>query len=486
MPSLGLNYKNCIDGKWCGSESLRQFDVRNPANWDEVLHSYPKSSAFDVVRAVDSAHAAFDLWRQVPLSEKLSIMRRAGELIREYRDSIARIITSENGKLLSESLVEIDSALLEMEYQAGEGARQFGVSADCFQGGISGQSRKEPLGVISAIIPWNFPFNVPFRKLVPALLAGNTAVLKPAGQTPAVGEVVTQIFHAAGLPANVLQFVTGSGAELSSALVEHKAIKAVTFTGSTEVGRDIAVIAATTFTRTQLEMGGKNPLVVLRDADLDAAAQAAAVGAFSCAGQWCTATSRLIVERDIADDLVAKILKRAQDLVLGGGTSTGASMGPVCGEQQMVNILRHIETAKDQGARLITGGNRACDDHLADGCFIQPTIFDDVTPDMDIASEEVFGPVLAVMRVDTYEEALQLANDVPYGLSSSIFTNDYEKAMHFTEHSEVGLTHVNIHSAYKEPQLAFGGYKESGFGLPEAGSTGIQFFQEEKAIYLKK
>jgi len=486
MTRLSLNYKNFIDGQWCESKSARRFDVRNPADWREVVHSYPKSTSEDVARAIAGAARVFQSWSSVSLAEKATIMRRTAELIREHRDTIAAIITLENGKLLSESLVEIDSALLELEFQVGEGVRQFGTSGESFKGGIAAHSRKEPLGVVSAISPWNFPFNVPFRKLVPALMAGNTAILKPAGQTPAVGELVAWLFNEAGLPSGVLQFVTGSGAELSSALVADPAVEAVTFTGSTEVGRQIAILAANTFTRTQLEMGGKNPLVVLSDADLDAAAEAAVIGAFSCAGQWCTATSRLIVESDVADVLIEKIVQLTDSLVLGRGDDGLATMGPVCGKHQLDNILSDIETAKSQGAELLMGGGRVAAEGLEHGCFVQPTIFDHVTPTMAIAKEEVFGPVLSIMRVSHYPEALSLANDVPFGLSSSIFTTNFEKAIHFTEHSEVGLTHVNIHSAYKEPQLCFGGYKESGFGLPEAGSAGIQFFQEEKAIYYKK
>jgi len=486
MPSLTLSYKNFIDGSWSDSKSQRSYDVRNPADLTEVLHSYPKSSETDVNQAIDSASIKFEAWKLVPLAEKASIMRRLAELIRQHRDQIASIITLENGKLISESQVEIDSAILELEYQVGEGLRQFGTSGDCLKGNMLGISRKEPLGVVSAILPWNFPFNVPFRKLVPALMAGNTAVLKPARQTPAVGEVVATLFHMAGLPAGVLQFVTGSGAELSSSLVAHPNIKAVTFTGSTEVGREIAVMAASTFTRTQLEMGGKNPLLVLSDADLDSAAEAAVVGAFSCAGQWCTATSRLIVENSVADKLIEKIVKLTKRIVLGRGNDTHATMGPVCGQEQFENVIRHIERAREEGAQLIMGGSSSVVDYLKGGCFIEPTIFDCVDDTMAIAKEEVFGPVLAIMRVDSYEEALKLANDTDYGLSSSIFTENLKKALHFTENSEVGLTHVNIHSAYKEPQLCFGGYKDSGFGLPEAGSAGIMFFQEEKSIYYKK
>lgn len=484
--ALELNHRNWIDGKWCASASGRVFAVRNPADLRQVCHEYPLSSAADAEAAIQGAAKAFPAWRATPLGEKIAIFRRAAALIRARRDEIARIITLENGKLLSESLVEIDAAALELEYQIGEGERQSGSMADCYRAGLIGYSRKEPLGVITAIIPWNFPFNVPFRKLGPALMAGNTAILKPASQTPGVGEAVVHILIEAGLPAGVLQFVTGSGGELSDSLISHPLVRAVTFTGSTEVGRSIAVLAGKSFTRTQLEMGGKNPSVVLADADLDLAAQEVSIGAFSCAGQWCTATSRLIVEDSVADDLLNRILVRVAALRLGPGDQAGASMGPVAGGHQLKSILGHLDGARSQKAGIVVGGHQYMDDGLEHGCFIAPTVIDRVTSEFDVFRTEVFGPVLSVTRVRNYEEALAVANDVPYGLSSSVFTRDLEKALHFVEHSEVGLTHVNIHSAYKEPQLAFGGVKESGFGLPEAGRTGIQFFQEEKAVYIRK
>jgi aldehyde dehydrogenase (NAD+) len=347
-------------------------------------------------------------------------------------------------------------------------------------------SRREPLGVVSVIVPWNFPFNVPWRKLGPALMAGNTAIFKPATQTPGVGEAVVQILVEAGLPPGVVQFVTGSGSELSEALVAHPLIRAITFTGSTEVGRRIAQQAARNFARTQLEMGGKNPMVVLRDADLVLASQDAVIGAFSCAGQWCTATSRLIVEEAVADDLLAAVIKRIQAIRLGPGTDVQSTMGPVAGEYQLRSVLDHLARAHAQGAQFATGGGRCEAGELARGCFIEPSLIANGGETLDVAREEIFGPVLTVFRVSDYAEALRLANAVPYGLSSSIYTRDLERALHFVEHTEVGLTHVNVHSAYKEPQQCFGGVKESGFGLPEAGSTGLQFFQEEKSIYIRK
>lgn len=484
--SIRLQHRNHIDGKWCDSSSGRRFAVHDPADLREVCHEYPLSTQEDVERAVRGAHDAFARWRRQPLAERVSILRRAGQIIRDRREEIAGIITRENGKLLPESLTEIDAAALELEYQIGEGERQFGRIGDCYRAGILGYSRREPIGVVSVIVPWNFPFNVPWRKLGPALMAGNTAILKPASQTPAVGEVVMQILVEAGLPAGVVQFVTGSGGELSNALVAHPLVRAVTFTGSTEVGRYIARLASKNFTRTQLEMGGKNPMVVLADSDLDLAAHDAAVAAFSCAGQWCTATSRLIVEEKVADALMTSLLQRTGALRLGSGLQPTATMGPVAGKAQLDSILAHIGRAKDQGARFVAGGERARAAGLEHGCFIEPSIVDNPPVAFDISTTEIFGPVLAVYRVPRYEEALHLANAVPYGLSSSIYTRDLDKALHFAEHSEVGLTHINVHSAYKEPQHSFGGVKESGFGLPEAGATGIQFFQDEKAVYIRK
>lgn len=468
------------------SSSGRRFAVYNPADLHDLCHEYPLSTHEDAETAVRGAQEGFTRWQRVSLGERAAILRRAAQIIRDRREEIAQIVTRENGKLIAESLTEIDAAALELEYQIGEGERAFGRIGDGYRAGILGWSRREPIGVVSVIVPWNFPFNVPWRKLGPALMAGNTAVLKPASQTPAVGEAVMQILIEAGIPDGVVQFVTGSGGELSQALVGHPLVRAVTFTGSTEVGRQIARLASQDFTRTQLEMGGKNPMIVLRDADLDLAVHDATVGAFSCAGQWCTATSRLIVEEAIADDLMADLVKRTALLRLGSGVDSKATMGPVAGKAQLDSIVRHLERAHEQGAHFVAGGSRATGAGLEHGCFIEPSIVDNPPVTLDISTTEVFGPVLAVYRVPSYEAALKLANAVPYGLSSSIYTRDFDKAMHFAEHTEAGLTHINVHSAYKEPQLSFGGVKESGFGLPEAGSTGIQFFQEEKAIYIRK
>lgn len=482
--ALSLQNKNRLDGRWIDSRTNRRFAIQDPADLREVVHEYPLSSSEDVCMGVDSAANFFNEWRRVPVAEKSAIMRRAASLIDTHRDQIAALLTRENGKLLRESRAEIESAVGELHFQVGEGERQFGTNQ--FHRGLAlGYTRKEPLGVVSVIVPWNFPFNVPFRKLVPALMAGNTAIFKPASQTAGVGELVVQILTEAGLPTLALQFVTGSGRELSDALVKSEPVRAVTFTGSTNTGRAIAKSAASNLVRTQLEMGGKNPIVVLADADLELAAEQMAVGAFSCAGQWCTATSRLIVEETVYDELEHLVLQRARGIIVGPGTDPSAQMGPVCGTSQMESVLAHIELAEKQGATRLLGGRQTLEGDLRNGCFALPSLYRVRDRGMAILREEIFGPVVALETASDYEQALQLANDVRYGLSSSIFTSDLEKAIHFAEHSEVGLTHINMHSAYKEPQFCFGGVKESGFGLPEAGSSGIQFFQEEKAVYIK-
>lgn len=484
--TLPLYYKNRLDGRWVDSKTNRRFAIQDPADLRQTVHEYPRSSAEDARVGVDSAARFFKEWRHVPVAEKAAIMRRAAGLIETHRDQIAALLTRENGKLLRESYAEIDSSIGEIHFQAGEGERQCGVANPSHRGLAFGYTRTEPLGVVSVIVPWNFPFNVPFRKLVPALMAGNTAVLKPASQTPGVGELVVQILTEAGLPTPALQFVTGSGGELSDALVSSTPVRAVTFTGSTDTGRAIAQRAASTFVRTQLEMGGKNPIIVLADADLELAADQIAFGAFSCAGQWCTATSRVIAQQTVSDELEHLVLQRARALNVGPGTDPSAQMGPVCGISQLDSVLAHIAVAEKQGAIRLLGGQRATDGSLSHGCFVMPSVYRVPHGGMAISREEIFGPVLALESAASYEHALEMANDVAYGLSSSIFTSDLGKAIHFAEHSEVGMTHVNIHTAYKEPQFSFGGVKESGFGLPEAGSSGIRFFQEEKAVYIKR
>ena len=372
-----------------------------------------------------------------------------------------------------------------MDFQINEGLRLSGEVMPCEQDGVLAYSVRRPLGVVAIICPWNFPFNVPCRKITPALMAGNTCILKPAQLTPGVAAEFVKLYEEAGLPAGVLNFVTGFGSGIGNELVTNRQIKAISFTGSVEVGQSIHKQAAANMTRTQLEMGGKNPLVVLADANLKDAADSAAFAAYACAGQWCTSTSRAVVEKKVLKDFTDLLLERVKKIVVGNGLDPKTTMGPVCGKNQLENILAAIEKGKAEGGRLLAGGNRIVENGLEKGCFIEPTVFADVKSDMFIAQKEIFGPVLSVMSADNFEHAVEIANAVDFGLTSSVYTNDLQKAFKFIDKTDVGMTHVNMHTAFKEPALSFGGVKTSGCGIPEAGHTGIEFFTEHKVVYVK-
>jgi acyl-CoA reductase-like NAD-dependent aldehyde dehydrogenase len=392
-------------------------------------------------------------------------------LMRTRRDEIAAGITRENGKTLREARNEVDSGLREMEYQIAEGLRMCGQTVPVDAGGTLAYSTREPLGPVGIITPWNFPFNVPSRKCTPALMAGNTVVLKPASLTPRTGLLYAELIAAGGAVGN--------------AIVGDPRIKAVSFTGSTAVGKAIQREAARNLTPTQLELGGKNPAIVLADADLDHAVAEIVRAAYTVAGQWCTSTSRVIVVEAIADALTSRLLEAVRGILVRDGAAENSGMGPVCGAQQQKDVLRYIELGKAEGARLLTGGAALAGAGYDGGCFIAPTVFGGVTPSMTIAREEIFGPVLVIVTVRDFEEAVAVANDVAYGLASSIFTNDLKCALTYMERAEVGIAHVNLMTPMREPQLPFGGVKESGAGLPEAGSTAIEFFTHHKVCYVK-
>jgi aldehyde dehydrogenase (NAD+) len=478
-------FRNYVDGEWVASSDGQTFEQRNPADLSVVTGMWPACTVDDARRAIAAAEAAFPAWRALTVYRRADYLRKALALMVERRDAMAHVLTLENGKTLAESRTEIDSAVREMEFQINEGLRLGGRHLPSSSDGVFAYSTRAPLGVVAVISPWNFPFNVPGRKGTPALVSGNTVVFKPASLTPQTGYQFTKLFVDAGLPAGVWNFITGGGGTVGEVLTTDPRVKAVSFTGSTEVGRRIHEKAATTLARTQLEMGGKNPLVVLADADLDAAAQAAVTAAYACAGQWCTSTSRVVVEKDVATDLTERILDHVKAMRVGSGLDESTTLGPVCGEQQLRDILKYIDLGIEEGATLACGGRRITTGALAQGCFIEPTVFVDVRREMRIAQEEIFGPVLSIMVAEDFDDACAIANDVIFGLSSSIYTHDLGKAHRFAELSEVGMTHVNMHTALKEPQWSFGGVKQSGFGVPEAGETGIEFFTEHRVVYIK-
>lgn len=476
-----ITYQDYIDGIWTAPGTEEYFEQRNPADTREVTGLFPHSGAEDARAALDAAERAFPDWRSTSVQRRAGILKRALTLMRERVTDLAKILTRENGKTLAESRAEVNAAIKEMEFQIAEGVRQYGDTLPVEHPGVLAYSKREPLGVVTVVSPWNFPFNVPGRKCTPALMAGNTCVLKPASLTPRTGIEFVRLFHDAGLPKGVLNLVVGPGRTVGEALIADPRVKAISFTGSTAVGKRIQQTVAGSLVRTQLELGGKNPVVVLEDADLEAAVKATARAAFACAGQWCTSTSRAIVLRGVYDRFLARLVEETGKMRVGNGLEPNVDMGPVCGKEQFDGISSAIEEAKKGSARLLIGG----DSLPGDGYFIEPTIFADVDPASKLAQEEIFGPVLSVIPVESFDEAVRVANDVQYGLCSSVFTEDLSRAIEFVEASDVGLTHVNMMTALKEPQFTFGGRKASGFGIPEAGRTGIEFFTQHKVAYLR-
>lgn len=478
-------FKNYINGQWLGADKNKTFEQRNPARLSEITGLFPLSSKDDTLNAIAAAQLAFSTWKALSTIKRAEHLRRVLELMIQRKDEICKILTLENGKTISDSLSEVDAAINEMDFQINEGLRLFGETVPVSIDGVFAYTIKEPLGVVSVISPWNFPFNVPVRKITPALMAGNTCVFKPASLTPQTGSMLTKLFHDACIPDGVFNMLTGSGREVGNILVTDSRIKAISFTGSTEVGMGIHQLAARNATRTQLEMGGKNATVILEDADIDSAVKAVARAAFACSGQWCTATSRVIVLKQVAQKFTEKLVEATKSIIVGDGFDKKVSMGPVCGTDQVETIMRYIEIGKKEGSKLLTGGKRITGNDFQDGCFIEPTIFGNVTPDMKIALEEIFGPVLSIITVENLEEAIKVSNNIKFGLCSSIYTNNLNHAMTFIDQTEVGFTHVNLMTSLKEPQLPFGGIKDSGVGLPEGGKTGIEFFIKYKTVYMK-
>ncbi|HKI70578.1 MAG TPA: aldehyde dehydrogenase family protein [Verrucomicrobiae bacterium] len=477
--------KNYINGKWLDSPSGKKKTNTNPADKRETVSEAPVSTVQDAEQAIQSANNAYAGWSHTPMPQRATLLREVVRRMEEQEDAFVNIITLENGKTLRESQTEFRAAIKEAEFQIAQGRQLGGVHLSSERPGASCYLTRRPLGVASLITPWNFPLNVACRKMFPALVAGNCCVLKPADPTPATAALLFEVMAQLDFPPGVVNFIMGQGSVIGDTLVTHPFVKAISFTGSTEVGLGIARRAAGSPTQVQLEMGGKNPLVVLADADLEKAIDAALLGAFSCSGQWCTSTSRVIVEAKIYDHFLDGLIARTREIVVGDGRDSSSRMGPVTGSKQYETILNYIQIGKNEGARLCVGGQALKEGKLAHGCFIAPTIFADVTPKMRIAQEEIFGPVLSVLKASDFDDALRIANETIYGLSSSIFTNDLAKAQRFIEDSEVGLCHVNLPTAHKEPQLEFGGVKESARGLPEAGRAGIEFFTTHKAVYVK-
>jgi aldehyde dehydrogenase (NAD+) len=481
---MATAYRNLIGGEWVDATGGRTFDDVNPANREEILGAFPRSDATDVDLAVSAAQVAQRSWRNVPAPKRGEIIFKAGEILSARKEELARLMVVEMGKVLKEARGDVQEAIDTAYYMAGEGRRLFGVQAPSELPRKFGVAIRVPVGVVAAITPWNFPIAIPSWKILPALVAGNTVVFKPAQDTPLCAHVFVEILLEAGVPPGVVNLVHGSGEEAGAALVRHPGVDLVSFTGSTEVGRDVATACARLGKRVSLEMGGKNAILVMDDADLGLAVDGAIWGGFGTSGQRCTAASRLIVHDPVLKPFTEKFVERARRLRLGSGLEETTDVGPVINESQLQRIHRYTEAGRGEGAKLLTGGEIAADGDLRKGFFYKPTIFADVEPKMKIAQEEIFGPTVAILRALNLEEAIEISNATSYGLSSAIYTQDINKAFRAVQEIQAGITYVNASTIGAESHFPFGGVRQTGNGHREGGWTVLDIMTEWKTVYI--
>jgi len=478
-------FPNFVGGRKVASKSGETFPDVNPANTDEVVGLFQASAEEDVDDACRAALQAQPGWAATPAPLRGEFLYRAADLLERRFDQLAQEMTREEGKTLPESKGEVRRSINIFRYFGGEGARFFSYQIPSERPGVFCFTQRKPLGVVALITPWNFPSAIPAWKIAPALVSGNAVVIKPSQKAPLSALRLVEALHEVNIPAGVVNCVTGTGARVGHALATHQTIRALSFTGSSAVGNRLREELASRKVRVQLEMGGKNPTIVLRDANLDFAADALVNGAFFGTGQKCTACSRAIIEDPLFEPLLEKLVQKTSALKVGNGMEAGVSVGPAIDADQLETNLRYIEIAKKEGARVLLGGNRLAGGAYDKGHFFQPTILTDVTPNMRIAQEEVFGPVLAVMPASNFEEAIRIANGVAFGLSASIISRDVSHIHQFINRIEAGMIIVNLPTAGVEYQLPFGGTKESSFGMREQGPLAIDFYTESSTVYLK-
>ena len=476
-------FRNLINGNWVDSHSGETFTRKNPAT-GEIIGTFAKSDHRDVDAAVAAAKEAYKSWRLYPAPKRGEILFAAARLLEDRKESLAREMTAEMGKVISEARGDVQEAIDMAYYMAGEGRRMFGQTTPSELRSKFNMSVRRPIGVVGLVTPWNFPMAIPSWKTLPALVAGNTVVLKPATFTPKLSVRFFEILQEAGIPDGVINLVLGSGEAVGTPLIEHPDVPVISFTGSTETGRDVAVAAARLNKRLTLEMGGKNAVIVLEDANLDLAVDAILWSAFGTTGQRCTACSRVIVHRSVHDALSERLAARAKTLKIGDGLDESVTIGPVVSEGQLRTIESYVGIGKEEGARLVTGGNVLTSGELRQGYFHEPTIFDNVTRDMRIANEEIFGPVLSLIPVDSFEEAIDIANSVDYGLSASIFSQDVNNVFRAQQDLNTGILYVNAGTTGAEIHLPFGGTKATGNGHREAGTAAIDFYTEWQSVYI--
>ncbi|SFB44849.1 aldehyde dehydrogenase (NAD+) [Cohnella sp. OV330] len=475
-----LNY---INGKWTESATGKFLPVINPAT-GETLAEVTQSAAEEVDLAVQAAVAAQKSWRLVPAPERAEALYKVAHLLKARKEELAQILTSEMGKVIDEGRGEVQEAIDMAYYMAGEGRRLFGDTVPSELRNKFAMSVRVPVGVAGLITPWNFPIAIASWKSLPALVAGNAVVWKPASETPMIAAEFVKVYEEAGLPAGLVNLVNGSGSVVGNAMVEHPGIDLISFTGSNEVGKRINAQAGALLKRTSLEMGGKNAVIVMDDADLDLAVDGILWSAFGTSGQRCTACSRVIAHESVKAELEGKLLSRMEQLKLGNGLDAAVQVGPVINRASLDRIDSYVRIGKEEGARLLGGGRPATEGGLADGSFYEPTLFTDVKPDMRIAMEEIFGPVVSIIPVGSLEEAIEVNNRVEFGLSSSIFTRDINRAYQAMRDLDTGIVYVNAGTSGAEIHLPFGGTKGTGNGHRDSGVASLDVYTEWKSIYV--
>jgi len=476
-------YQNYIDGQWVSSASGRTFENRSPANNDEVIGLFQESTTADVESALDAAARAFDTWRLVPAPKRAELLRAAAARLVECKETFARDMTREMGKVLEETRGDVQEAIDMTLFMAGEGRRQYGQTVPSELRDKFAMSVRQPLGVCSMITPWNFPMAIPSWKIAPALVCGNTVVFKPATLTPLSAVNFVKVLEEVGIPPGVVNLLTG-GADVGTHMSTHEAVKVVSFTGSTAVGRIVNQHAAEGFKKVHLEMGGKNVIIVMDDAQLELAVEGCLWGGFGTTGQRCTAASRVVVHEKVHDAFLHEFAARAKALRVGDGLDARTQMGPSVSEAQLQTVMKYVDIGRREGATLVTGGRRLDSGTHARGWFHEPTIFSDVQPAMRIAQEEIFGPVVSVMRCRSLDEAIAIGNGVAYGLSASIYTRDINTAFAAMRDMYTGIFYVNAPTIGAEVHLPFGGTKATGNGHREAGTAALDVFSEWKSIYV--
>ncbi len=477
-------YRNFIDGEWVEASTGETFENRNPADTRDVVGIFQKSAKEDVDAAIDAARRAFVKWRLIPAPRRAEIVYAAAQILVERKERFSRDMTREMGKVLKETRGDVQEAIDTAYYMAGEGRRLFGPTTPSELPNKFAMAVRQPLGVCAMITPWNFPMAIPSWKLLPAIVCGNTCVIKPAQDTPLSTFNLVRALVDAGLPKGVINIVTGFGSQVGTPMTEHPEVRAVSLTGSSEVGRIVGTAAAKSFKHCSLELGGKNPMIVLDDANLDLAIEGGLWGGFGTTGQRCTATSRIIVQKGVYGEFIDRFVERAKRLKIGNGLDETVDMGPAINENQLKTDLGYIEIGKSEGARLKCGGNRLSGGEYQCGYFLEPTVFVDVDPKMRIAQEEIFGPVVSIIPCEDLDDAIEIANNIPYGLSSSLYTRDVNRAFKAMRDLYAGITYINAPTIGAEVHLPFGGTKATGNGHREGGIGAIDFYTEWKSVYV--